>query len=51
MQNSPIPKHPGNSGHNEKNKPKNNRCRRNWLPNLKGQKTSLIKSYKKTSLT
>ena len=28
MQKAPNPKHPGNPGHNEKNKPKDNRYRR-----------------------
>jgi predicted nucleic acid-binding Zn-ribbon protein len=28
MQKAPDPKHPGNPGHNEKNKPKDNRYRR-----------------------
>ena len=28
MQKAPSPKHPGNPGHNEKRKPKNNRYRR-----------------------
>ena len=30
MQKAANPKHPGNPGHNEKNKPKNNTYRRKW---------------------
>ena len=30
MQKAPNPKHYGNPGHNEKNKPKDNRYRRQW---------------------
>jgi hypothetical protein len=37
IQNAPIPKHPGNPGHNKKTKPKDNRYRRVKIPNLKGQ--------------
>ena len=37
MQKYPNPKHPGNPGHNEKTKPKDNRYRRAKIPNLNGQ--------------
>jgi hypothetical protein len=36
-QKSPNLKHPGNPGHNEKIKPKDNGYRRVKIPNLKGQ--------------
>jgi hypothetical protein len=38
MQKAPNPKYPGNPGHNEKTKPKDNRYRKKAkIPNLKGQ--------------
>ena len=37
MQKDPNLKHPGNPGHNEKIKPKDNGYRRVKIPNLKGQ--------------
>jgi hypothetical protein len=37
MQKAHSPKHPGNPGHNEKSKSKNNRYRRAKISNLKGQ--------------
>ena len=39
-----IPKYPGNMGHNEKTKPKNNTYKRRRKFNSKAQKIYLIKS-------
>ena len=37
MQKAPNPNYPGNPGHNEKTKPKDNRYRKEQIPNLQGQ--------------
>jgi hypothetical protein len=42
MQKAPNPKHPGNPGHNEKTKPKDNRYRKEWRSQLKEPVNILI---------
>ena len=51
MQKIPNPKYPGNPGHNEKTKPKDNRNRKQNIPNLKGQEISSTRLQMKISLT
>jgi len=50
MQKAPNIKHPENPGHNEKIKPKDNRCRRNKDSQLKGPVKTIIKIVKENFL-
>ena len=48
MQKAPNPKHPGNPGHNEKTKPKNNLIEENF-PNLKKEMPIKVQETYRTS--